>query len=427
MNKYFGTDGIRGAYNDVVTKELAYNVGRALGSLELGAVLVGMDTRESSPALKEQAILGAKEAGLFVHDLNIITTPALIYLTGLYHTLGLMITASHNPYSDNGIKVVKDGHKLNDKEIEILESSLGKTVKVNGSDCFNFSIYDYQKFMRSFNITRNFRVVFDLANGAATYLAKDILPFYGFNNIINNHPDGKNINDNCGSLHLDSLKKQMDFLGADYGFALDGDGDRLMVVDRDLNEYTGDHLVYIFANYLKSKNKLHMNSVVLAQDVNPGVRESLDKKQITSSIAPVGDRNIREQMDQNGSTIGGETSGHVIVLENSPTGDGLMNALFLLEILSETKMTIKELSQGLEFYPILRANLEEFDEKIVDSPKLNEQIAVLKAGISQHYSLVLVRRSGTEHLLRITVSTGDSLKDKEFMKVILENVGGQKK
>lgn len=430
MSKYFGTDGIRGkAYLDI-TVEFVEKIGNALAVLGNPRVIVGMDTRESSPVFKNVLVNTLKNAGFSVFDLNITSTPCLIYLTKVFNTLGVMITASHNPYDDNGIKIMDCGKKLNQEKIEILEGAIGKKLKVESvHDISFFSIYDYLKAIKNFNIKKDYKVAFDFANGSLSYIYKDVMKFYDFRKTyVGCSPDGKNINQKCGSLYPDLLKQTVNLESCDVGFAFDGDGDRLIAVDKEGNIYDGDHLIYIIANYYKSKKKLANNAVVLTEDVNPGVAQSfILEKQIDVYKSKVGDRNVREKMDEVGAVIGGETSGHIILSKLSPTGDGLMTALFVLQILSETGKTLKELSESLTFFNILRENFPDFDDKYVGSVRFQKEIEEIKKSVQDNQdALILVRKSGTQHLLRVTVSTGDDARDKEIMKKIKEISGATK-
>lgn len=423
MSKLFGTDGIRGKAYEKVTQGLAYDVGRAMGIFNNGVCLVGADTRESSDDFKRSIIDGLKEANIFVHDFNVVSTPCLLYLTKIFDCMAVMITASHNPYYDNGIKVFMSGAKLLDQDIKKLESTMGKTVKVEKPRDKQVTIYEYYERMKSFKINKNLKVSFDLSNGALTYIAPEILSNYEFTkDIINNEPNGKNINDNCGSENIRTLKGHVIANDFDYGIAFDGDGDRIRIVDKE-NEYDGAALIYAIAKYLKDNNKLAKNTLVFTEDVNPGVLKSLNSKEIFYKLVEVGDKNVASALEKDDLILGGETSGHIILKKYSPTGDGLLNALFILEMLSQTGATLKELVSDLELFPIIRENLEHFDESIVDDKRFKEQIETLKSAIPG-YSLVLVRKSGTEHLLRITVSFETQQKCNEFFNVILSAIGG---
>lgn len=424
MGKYFGTDGIRGKAYEKITTSLAFDVGRALGTLKEGAVLVGMDTRLSSKELKDSLIEGIKEAGLFVYDLNIISTPALIYLSMTYHSLAVMITASHNPYTDNGIKVINNGRKLNDKEIDLIENAIGTTIKTKKREIPFISNYEYLSMMKSFDIPKEVKVVFDFSNGALTYIGKEIIDSYSFSSvIINNDPNGRNINNGCGSENLISLKKTVLEEKADMGFAFDGDGDRVKVVDKDGLEYDGDALIYAIAVEMMNKGKLKKDSVVFTEDINPGILKSLSIKGIKSILTDVGDRNVADAMEKADIMVGGEASGHIILRKYSKTGDGLLTALYLLEMINKSGKDLKSFTGNITLYPIIRKNLRDFDMKTVESDRFQNQIRALKNS-SDDYSLILVRKSGTENLLRITVSFSTQEKCDEYMKVITDALGG---
>ena len=429
MSKYFGTDGIRGeAYKDI-TENLAKKVGQSLGVLSSNKCIVGMDTRESSPVLKDALVEGLKNVGFYVYDLNITSTPSLMYLTKIYDCLGVMITASHNPYKDNGIKVINRGRKINEEEIDKLEANLNKKIKVEGSPLKYFSIYEYTKLLKQFNISDNQKIAFDFSNGSLSYIYKDIIDFYHFRKaIVGAKPNGKNINDDCGSQSLDLIKRTVNLESCDYGFAFDGDGDRVIAIDKELNVYDGDQIIYAIANYYKSKNKLTNNVVVLSEDANPGLEYSLKNNlDINSVKSPVGDRFVKEKMDEVQSILGGETSGHVILNKFIPTGDGLFVALFLLNIMNETKKTLKELTEGLELYKVVRENYPDFDDRYVQSAKFKKELEKLTDTLkNKDSSLVLVRKSGTQNLLRVTVSTGNDVEDKRILDAIKDLAGATK-
>ncbi len=420
MAKLFGTDGIRGKYGEKITEALMKKVAYALPIFSNPVVLVACDTRESSNSLKIELIKALKEVGFHVHDFNILSTPALIYLSYKYRCLALMITASHNPYMDNGIKIIKEGHKLNESEIETLETQIGKKLLVNGCDIPFVSLYEYQKVVSSFKIKDDLKVAFDLSNGALTYLAKDILSSYNFNyTLINDKPNGTNINDKCGSTNISLFKKNIGSMDIDYLFSFDGDGDRVIAMDKDGNIYDGNHFIYIFANYLNRISILKNENIVLTIDSNPGVINSFIQKGYNVYQSEVGDASVKELMVEKNATVGGEESGHVIVSKFSPTGDGLLNALLMLEILSLTGESMKNLTEGLKVFPVLKENLSKFNPRALGSARLNKIIQSHKDSILSQ-SLILVRKSGTENLLRISVSTGDSILDKEIMSEILK-------
>ena len=429
MSKYFGTDGIRGeAYKDI-TVNLAKRLGQALGCLGSNKCIVGMDTRESSPVLKEALVQGLKNTGFYVYDLNITSTPSLIYLTKVYDCIGVMITASHNPYKDNGIKVIYKGRKINEKEIDLVEENLGKKINVEGQPLKYFSIYEYTKQLKQFEIPQSLKIAFDFSNGSLSYIYRDIIDHYRFRKaIVGAKPNGTNINEGCGSQNLDLIKRTVNLESCDYGFAFDGDGDRVIAVDKELNEYDGDALIYVIANYYKSKNKLTNNVVVLSEDANPGLSYSLKESlEVDSAKSPVGDRFVKEVMDKKGAILGGETSGHIILTKFSPTGDGLLVALFVLNIIRETKKSLKELTEGLETFKVVRENYPDFDDRYVQSQKFKKELDKLISTLKNpNSSLVLVRKSGTQHLLRVSVSTGDDKEDKRLIEAIKELAGATK-
>ena len=429
MSKYFGTDGIRGeAYKDI-TESLAKKVGQSLGVLKSNKCIVGMDTRESSPTLKNALIEGLKNVGFNVYDLNVTSTPSLMYLTKVYDCVGVMITASHNPYQDNGIKVINRGRKTDEKENDLLEASFSKKIKVSGMPLKYFSIYEYTKLLKQFEISSNLKIAFDFSNGSLSYIYKDIIDYYHFRKaIVGAKPNGRNINEDCGSQSLDLIKRTVNLESCDYGFAFDGDGDRVIAIDKELNVYDGDSIIYAIANYYKSKNKLTNNVVVLSEDANPGLAYSLKKNlEVDSVKSIVGDRFVKEKMNEVQSILGGETSGHIILNKYIPTGDGLFVALFLLSIITETKKSLKELTEGLKLFEVVRKNYPDFDERYVQSAKFKKELDKLIETVKNpESSLVLVRKSGTQHLLRVSVSTGDDKENERLIKAIEELAGATK-
>ena len=429
MSKYFGTDGIRGeAYKDI-TESLAKKVGQSLGVLKSNKCIVGMDTRESSLTLKNALIEGLKNVGFYVYDLNVTSTPSLMYLTKVYDCVGVMITASHNPYQDNGIKVINRGRKTDEKENDLLEASFSKKIKVSGMPLKYFSIYEYTKLLKQFEISSSLKIAFDFSNGSLSYIYKDIIDYYHFRKaIVGAKPNGRNINEDCGSQSLDLIKRTVNLESCDYGFAFDGDGDRVIAIDKELNVYDGDSIIYAIANYYKSKNKLTNNVVVLSEDANPGLAYSLKKNlEVDSVKSIVGDRFVKEKMNEVQSILGGETSGHIILNKYIPTGDGLFVALFLLNIITETKKSLKELTEGLKLFEVVRKNYPDFDERYVQSAKFKKELDKLIETVKNpESSLVLVRKSGTQHLLRVSVSTGDDKENERLIKAIEELAGATK-
>lgn len=407
--KYFGTDGIRGVAYEFLTEELAYKVGTSLSTLGLSNVVVGRDTRESGSMLAQAIINGAKAVGMNALFLGVVSTPMLSYISGQLGYVGVMITASHNPFQDNGIKVFKAGKKLFEKEEAVLEAVLNDEVKTtiiseHGKTLENIDAYQlYSKLYSSILTKSNLKIGLDLANGATYAIAQKIYKKIASNlYVIGNQPDGRNINFQVGSTHLEALTKLIKDEKLDIGFAFDGDGDRILAIDSDGSVIDGDVLIYIIANYLKSNNLLRDNTVVLTKMSNLGIIKSLEKRSIKTLQTDVGDKYVLEALENNDFTIGGENSGHIINRLLLNTGDGVLNSVFLLKILKETKLSLKDLSSEVKLYPDKLVNLKNIDKTVLKNPEVISLIEEVKSRLGSN-GKVLVRASGTEPLIRVSV------------------------
>ncbi len=420
MGKYFGTDGIRGVAGETLTTEMAHLVGNSLGKVfSAERIVVGKDTRESSDALATAVTLGALEAGMDVVYAGTVSTPMVAHFSRKEEIPGVMITASHNPYRDNGIKVFDKGYKLPAKAESAIEAFIdkGETAfsgtfgRLRTSESVNEA---YQELFESFGLEKaNLSIAFDTANGATCEIAKKVLaPVVDEHVQIGDKPDGRNINEGCGSTDLSAIVKAAAEHKSDLGVAFDGDGDRLLVVDHRENVYDGDLLIYIIARYLKENDLLNKNTVVLTKMSNPGVIKALKENGIKVVQTDVGDKHVQAELLKNDYTIGGENSGHIILNHLLQTGDGLLAAAYLLKIMHEKRQTLASLVEGVEIYPQKMQNVAGVAKDVVNDKEVKAAVkeAAKKLGAD---SLLLVRPSGTEPVVRITVSHKDaSLVDK---------------
>ena len=402
--KYFGTDGIRGVAYSELTLDIAYKVGEAMSLLGLRKLVVGSDTRESSEDIKNSVIKGAMNVGLEVIDFGIIPTPALILESYYNKSLGIMITASHNPYTDNGIKVIKSGYKIDDIEKQMIEDYLDGILSfahpINGT--LTKKETTYLDFLGKYILRTNLNIVVDCANGATSNYAK-VLDKMANVKYISNNPNGKNINNNCGATHLDNLINNMD--NHDLGIAFDGDGDRIMVIDDKKNIVDGDKLIYLFAKWFKKHDLLKKDTVVLTVMSNLGIINALDNLGIKSVLTNVGDQNVLDEMKKNDYCLGGENSGHIIT-PFTLTGDGLLNAIILMTIIVEENDKLSSLVSDVTMYPYKMINIKVNDKSIIDKDYIKEKVKKYEESFSK-YGKIILRASGTEPLIRVTVMHKD--------------------
>lgn len=421
--KYFGTDGIRGSAYDFITYEMAYSVGRSLGLLENKKVIIARDTRESGHMISNALKTGVIDAGLQVLDLDIVATPILAYMSIKEDCVGVMITASHNPYYDNGIKVFYKGKKTTEEQEIIIEAVIDGTInlsKIAGGKELDYldPLPIYNKLFKNIKLMSNRRIILDLANGATIKSAK-----YVFNQICKNvdyigdTPDGLNINKGVGSTHIDNLATFVVAQKYDIGFSFDGDGDRVLAVDHTGKVIDGDLLIYIIACYLKEKRLLNNNIVVLTKMSNLGIIAALKAKGIETIQTDVGDKYVLQALSEKKATIGGENSGHIINRYLLDTGDGVLNAAFILKILEEKEATFDQLIEDVTFYPDRLVNLRGVDRNLVHDPRILELVETIEYHLGSE-GKVLVRPSGTEPLVRISASA----KTQEEVDSIIEEI-----
>lgn len=418
--KYFGTDGIRGKPNENLTVDLALAVGKALRYLGGRNVMIGTDTRVSKDMLASAVTAGCLSVGLNVYDLGIVSTPALLYLTQQEEMLGVMITASHNPYQDNGIKLMKDGSKLTPQEEKLIEAKLEE----NGSYLVEPGQYFwspekkaiYLEFLKKHAYKTNLKIVIDCANGATTEIAPNIFTKVTSHlKTIACEPNGYNINLECGSTHLEKLRKTVLDYHYDIGFAYDGDGDRVLCVDRSGDIIDGDHLVYLIARYLKDKNQLPNDMVVFTIMSNLGLIKDLEKKGIKAIETSVGDKYVLQAMDTYHLMVGGENSGHIIVKNLFSSGDGILISLFILKILEETKTYFTDWFKDIPFYysNMLNRTVKN-KEKVLNHPLILRKTEEFKNDFCQNCKII-IRASGTEDVIRIMCMAQNKASVEQFL------------
>ena len=431
MRKYFGTDGIRGIAGESLTADLSFKVGKALGKLltekkEHPKVVIGRDTRISCDMIEQALTAGLTSTGVNVMTVGTIPTPAIAYLTKTIETdSGIMISASHNPYQDNGIKIfVPDGFKLTDEqelEIESLidnseqikNASFEKIGKLYGGSELSQKYVQHIKQSISGDLS-NIKIALDCANGATTGVAP-----YIFGDLeadietIGCQPNGININDNVGSTKIDTISAFVKENNVDVGFAFDGDGDRVLAVDSNGNIVDGDKIMFILAKHLKEQGELKDNMVVSTVMSNIGFYKAIEENGLQSVKTAVGDRYVVEEMRNNNYSLGGEQSGHIILMNYATTGDGILTAVKLANIIKSTGKSLEELASEVSIYPQKLVNIKVIDKKAAmeDSEILAECEKVEKE--LEGNGRILLRASGTENLIRVMVeASSDELTDK---------------
>lgn len=429
MGRLFGTDGVRGVANTELTVDLAFKLGQA-GAYVLGKetnhkpkFIIGKDTRISGDMLESALAAGLCSVGAEVVLVDVIPTPAVAYLTRLYEAdAGVVISASHNPMQYNGIKFFNSkGFKLSDEienEIEKLILDNPQDIKLAtdadiGRIVVNYNaVDDYKSFAKS-TITTDFKgmkIAIDCANGASSFTSRSVLEELGAEVfVINDKPDGTNINKNCGSTHMEQLCEYVETVGADVGLAFDGDADRVLAVDENGEVVDGDKIMSICALDMKEHGKLKDNVVVATVMSNLGMFIMAEEKGLEIKKTKVGDRYVLEEMYKNGYSIGGEQSGHIIILEHNTTGDGLVTALQLLSVLKHSGKKMSELASVMEVLPqvLINASVKtENKNKYTEDSEIMNKIAEIEAEFSGN-GRVLIRPSGTEPLVRVMIEGKD--------------------
>ena len=438
MGKYFGTDGFRGEANVNLTVEHAFKVGRFLGwyySREHKAkVVIGKDTRRSSYMFEYALVAGLTASGADVYLLHVTTTPSVSYVVRTDEfDLGIMISASHNPYYDNGIKVINAQGKKLEAEVEeqiekyidgeMEEIPLAKREKIGRTVDYAIGRNRYIGYLISI-ATRSFKdkkVGLDCSNGSSSAIAKNVFDALGAKTyVIGNEPDGTNINMNCGSTHIENLCQFVKDNHLDVGFAYDGDADRCIAVDENGEIIDGDTIMYICGVYMKEHGQLETNTIVTTVMSNIGLYLALDEKGIRYEQTAVGDKYVCENMMQNGHCLGGEQSGHIIFSKHATTGDGILTSLKLMEAMLENKSTLGTLKKDLKIFPQLLVNVKVTDKDMIMN---NDKVLAVSEKVSEalgNEGRLLLRPSGTEALIRVMVEA----KTDELCKKYVDEVVG---
>ncbi len=424
MGKYFGTDGFRGEANVDLTVEHAYQVGRFLGWYygqedreKRCRVVIGKDTRRSSYMFEYSLVAGLTASGADVSLLHVTTTPSVSYVVRTEgFDCGIMISARHNPFYDNGIKVINgNGEKLEERVIEkieqYLDGEMGQIPLARGENIgrttdFAAGRNRYIGYLisiatRSF---KNMKVALDCANGSASAIAKNVFDALGAEtHVMNNEPNGTNINADCGSTHIRHLQKFVVEQGCDVGFAYDGDADRCLAVDSKGRLVDGDVIMYICGKYMKEQGTLPHNTVVTTVMSNFGLYKAFDREGIRYEKTAVGDKYVYENMSLNGHGLGGEQSGHIIFSKHATTGDGILTSLKVMEVILEKKQTLEKLASEVEIYPQVLKNVRVKDKKAAQEDEaVQAEVAKVTESLGDD-GRILLRQSGTEPVVRVMV------------------------
>ena len=435
MGKYFGTDGFRGEANENLTADHAYKVGRFLGWYygELkrrngddtpARIIIGKDTRRSSYMFEYTLVGGLVASGADAYLLHVTTTPSVAYVARVDEfDCGIMISASHNPYFDNGIKLINgNGEKMDEETISLVEAYLDGNLEVFGQKWEEIPFAKKEKigctvdyvsgrnryigYLISLGVYsfRGVKVALDCANGSSWNIAKAVFDALGAKTyVLNAQPDGTNINNNAGSTHIGGLQKYVVENGMDVGFAYDGDADRCLCVDEKGNVITGDHILYIYGKYMKERGKLLTNTVVTTVMSNFGLYKAFDELGIDYAKTAVGDKYVYEYMMKNGCRIGGEQSGHIIFSKYASTGDGILTSLKIMEVMMARKKKLSELAEGFTVYPQVLTNVRVTDKKAAQDDADVQAAVQQVANALGDTGRILVRESGTEPVVRVMV------------------------
>ena len=435
MGKYFGTDGFRGEANKNLTADHAYKIGRFLGWYygELkkqssddtpARILIGKDTRRSSYMFEYSLVGGLVASGADAYLLHVTTTPSVAYVARVDEfDCGIMISASHNPYYDNGIKLINgNGEKMDEDTISLVEAYLDGKLNVFGKDYAEIPYAHrdrigctvdyvsgrnrYVGYLISLGVYsfKGMKVGLDCANGSSWNIAKAVFDALGAKTyVINADPNGTNINTDAGSTHIEGLQKFVVEKGLDVGFAYDGDADRCLCVDEKGNVVDGDAILYVYGRYMKEREKLITNTVVTTVMSNFGLYKAFDELGIGYAKTAVGDKYVYEYMQKNGCRLGGEQSGHIIFSKYASTGDGILTSLKMMEVMMAKKMKMSQLTEDLHIYPQVLVNVKVKDKAVTQADK-DVQDAVKKVvDALGDTGRILVRESGTEPLIRVMV------------------------
>ena len=424
MGKYFGTDGFRGEANVQLTVDHAFKVGRYVGWYygrdHKAKIVIGKDTRRSSYMFEYALVAGLTASGADAYLLHVTTTPSVSYVVRTEDfDCGIMISASHNPFYDNGIKLLNGNGQKIEAEVEArieayLDGKLEELPLATGEDIgrtvdFASGRNRYIGYLISIPCRdfKNIRVGLDCSNGSSSAIAKSVFDALRAKTyVINNEPDGTNINTNCGSTHIEVLQRFVVEKGLDVGFAFDGDADRCIAVDHRGNIIDGDKIMYVCGKYLREQGRLNGNTVVTTVMSNMGLYKALEREGISYEQTAVGDKYVAENMLENNYSIGGEQSGHIIFSKYSATGDGILTSLMLMEACVEKKTTLCDLAKEMKVYPQILRNVRVADKVAArENPKVKEAVETAARALGTD-GRILVRESGTEPLIRVMVEAG---------------------
>ena len=443
MGKYFGTDGFRGEANVNLTVEHAFKVGRFLGWYygrdHKAKIVIGKDTRRSSYMFEYSLVAGLTASGADAYLLHVTTTPSVSYVVRTEgFDCGIMISASHNPFYDNGIKVINGmGYKLEAEVEEKIEEyldgkrgelplatkeNIGRTVDfVAGRN--RYIGYLISLATRSF---KNYKIGLDCSNGSSSAIAKSVFDALGAKTyVMNNEPNGININENCGSTHIGVLQKFVKENGLNVGFAYDGDADRCIAVDENGNVVDGDLILYVCGKYLKEEGKLRNNTIVTTVMSNLGLYKACDKAGISYEKTAVGDKYVYENMMENGHCLGGEQSGHIIFSKHATTGDGILTSLMIMEVLTERKQSLATLTSEVRIYPQLLKNVRVADKKMArENPEVVKAVAAAGEALGEE-GRILVRESGTEPVIRVMVEAAEDALCEKYVNQVVDVMKAQ--
>lgn len=435
MGRYFGTDGFRGEANENLTADHAYKIGRFLGwyygelkrqkgEEEPARIVIGKDTRRSSYMFEYALVGGLVASGADAYLLHVTTTPSVAYVARVDEfDCGIMISASHNPYYDNGIKLINgNGEKMDEETIRLVEDYLDGKLELFGQKYEEVPYAHKEKigctvdyvagrnryigYLISLGVYsfKGVKVGLDCANGSSWNIAKSVFDALGAKTyVINAEPNGVNINNNAGSTHIGGLQKFVKENGLDVGFAYDGDADRCLCVDENGNVVDGDAILYIYGRYMKERGKLVNNTVVTTVMSNFGLYKAFDELGIDYAKTAVGDKYVYEYMTQNGCRLGGEQSGHIIFSKYASTGDGILTSLKMMEVMMAKKMKMSQLMEGLKIYPQVLVNVRVKDKAEAQADTDVQAAVQAVTDILGDTGRILVRESGTEPLLRVMV------------------------
>ncbi len=457
MGKYFGTDGFRGEANVTLTADHAFRLGRFLGwycrehDLSLAAdeevkphrprVVVGKDTRRSSYMFEYAIAAGLTASGADVYMLHVTTTPSVSFVTEREDfDCGVMISASHNPFTDNGIKLInRRGEKIDDDTIEVIERYLdgkhreepplaaGEAIGRIIDHAAGRNRYVGYLISLAAHTYKDYRVGLDCANGSAWMIGRAVFEALGAKTYVTSaEPDGLNINVDCGSTHIDRLKRLVVEEGLDVGFAFDGDADRCIAVDERGNEINGDHILYVLGKALKEQSALANNTVVTTVMSNMGLYRALNGAGIDYVQTTVGDRFVYENMVENGHVIGGEQSGHIILRKYATTGDGILTAIMVMERIVDSKLPLSKLAEAVVMYPQITENLRVPDkDAVLNHPAVKEKLADCNARLGGD-GRMLLRRSGTEPVVRVMVEAANEETCEAYIREMTDVIRAEK-